>query len=67
MPNNRPVLIEVTVFGTYHMIDAKTPRNTALFAILKSEGGINATVPPGKYLFNSLPTPHGETISLEPA
>lgn len=67
MANTRPVLISVTIFGTYHMIDTKTPRNVALFAILKDEGGINAKVPPGRYLFNVLNKPGGQVISLEPA
>lgn len=67
MANDRPVLIEVTVFGTYHMRDEKTPRNVALFALLKKEGGINATVPPGKYHFNIVRGSLGQRISLEPA
>lgn len=67
MTNNRPMLIEVTVFGTYHMRDAPSPRNAALMAILKDEGGINMSVPPGKYLFNAIQKASGTVLSLEPA
>lgn len=48
------------------MRDVKSPRNVALFAILKDEGGINASVPPGKYLFNVVSTPVGAIIKLDP-
>lgn len=49
------------------MIDTKTPRNVALFAILKEQGGINARVPPGKYHFNVLKKPGGDIVELLPA
>lgn len=67
MSNTRPMKIEVTVFGTYHMRDDVTPRNIQLMAILKDEGGINMSVPPGIYLFNAIQKPTGLILSLEPA
>lgn len=60
------MLIEVTVFGTYHMRDDKTPRNISLMAVLKEEGGINASVPPGMYFFNVIHKPEGLFVSLTP-
>ncbi len=66
MANDRPVTIEVNIFGRYTMIDPPTPRNAALFAVLKDEGGINASVPPGKYHFNALKKETGWVVTLDP-
>lgn len=63
----RPMLIEVTVFGTYHMRGTPTPRTAALMAVLKDEGGINMSVPPGMYRFNVIKKDTGQVLSLEPA
>lgn len=64
MDKNRPVKIRVTVYGRYVMLDPPTIRNAYLMAILKDEGGINASVDPGDYYFNVLKKPSGVVLNL---
>ena len=49
---NQPPLTVLVTEGRWDAVDAPTTRNIWLVQVLKAQGGINETVPPGTYHYN---------------
>lgn len=64
--DDRPLTVVVTP-GRWDAIDVLTPRNLMLTQMLKNQGGIADSVPPGTYHFNVKLVADEWLATLEPA